>query len=103
MIKLYIYNIISLYMDHLVYIHYGITPEYLYDTMEIAKSYNKNLDVTLITNDKSCIDRLNDLDIKYEYIDFFNTEGYNSFKEIFIYRCEWDIEEKIMLFIVIVI
>jgi hypothetical protein len=81
-------------MDHLVYIHYGITPEYLYDTMEIAISYNKNLDVTLITNDKYCINRLNDLYVKYEYIDFFNTEGYNSFKEIFIYRCEWDIEEK---------
>ena len=77
-------------MDHLVYIHYGEIPEYLYDTMEIAKSYNQNLVITLITDNKCCINRLNDLDIKYEYIDFFNTEGYNNFKNIYIHRCDWD-------------
>jgi len=79
--------------NHLVYIHYGITPEYLYDTLEIARSYNKDLPITLITDDITCIDKLNLININYEYIDFFNSEDYKKFCNIYIHRCDWDTEK----------
>ena len=79
-------------MDHLIYIHHGLTPEYLYDTMKIARSYNKNINITLITNDKECLNRLRESNIEYEYIDFFNTDDYLNFKNQYIHRCDWDTE-----------
>jgi len=79
--------------NHLVYIHNGITPEYLYDTLEIARSYNKDLPITLITDDTTCIDKLNLININYEYIDFFNSEDYKKFCNIYIHRCDWDTEK----------
>lgn len=78
--------------SHLVYIHHGIIPSYLYDTMEIARSYNKNLPITLITNDTTCSNKLNLININYEYIDFFNTDEYKQFLNIYIHRCDWDTE-----------
>ena len=78
---------------HLVYIHYGTIPDYLYDTLEIARSYNKELSITLITDDTTCFDKLNLININYEYIDFFNSEDYKQFCNIYIHRCDWDTEK----------
>ena len=79
--------------NHLVYIHNGIIPEYLYDTMEIARSYNKFLPITLITDAKDCLDKLKLINVNYEYIDFFNSVEYKNFLSIYINKTVYDKHE----------
>jgi FkbM family methyltransferase len=80
--------------SHLVYIHNGIIPNYLYDILEIARSYNKDISITLITDNKDCLSKLNIININYEYIDFFKSDDYKQLCNIYIHRCDFDNEKE---------
>lgn len=80
--------------EQIVYIHYGSIPDYLVSAMEVCRCFNPNVAITLIHNtlqmEEKLLERLGALTIDLHYVDFFTTNLYQEFKNIYIHRLDWD-------------